>query len=91
MELVVVSVVEGDEVAFGVADVVLSGSVDVVFGVVQEFDPMGDPSGNSGDGEEDGVHVGWETHGSVDEAAVEVDVGVEFSGDEVLIFKGDFL
>ncbi len=58
---------------------------------------MGDPSNDSGNGEEYRVHVGWESHGSVDESAVEVNVWVKFSSDKVLVFecnlfkfKGDF-
>jgi len=48
--------------------VVLSGSVDVVFGIDQKLLPVGYPSDDPGDGEEDWVHVGREAHGSVDEA-----------------------
>jgi hypothetical protein len=42
---------------------------------------VGNPAYNSGNGEEDGEHVGWEAHGSVDEATVEVNIGVEFATD----------
>ena len=48
--------------------VVLSWTVDVVFGVIQELNPMGEPSGNPGNGEENGVHVCWEAHCPVDES-----------------------
>lgn len=78
-----------DELSFAVPDVVLSRSVNVVLGVVEELGPVSDPAYDTGNCEEDGVHVGWKSHGSVDKAAVEVDVGVKFSGDEVLVLKGD--
>jgi hypothetical protein len=84
-KLVVFSVGQVNELSFGLADVVLSGPVDVVLGVFQELDPMGNPASHAGDGEEHGVHVGGEAHGSVNEAAVEIDVGVKFSADKVLI------
>jgi hypothetical protein len=50
---------------------------------------VGEPSDDSRDHEEDGEHVGWETHRFVDDAAVEVDVGVELSFDEILVAEGD--
>ena len=40
---------------------------------------MGDPSGNSWNCEQDWEHVSWEAHGSVNEATVEVNIGVEFA------------
>jgi hypothetical protein len=67
----------------------LARSVDVVFGVVEEFDPVSDPANDSRDGEKNGVHVSREAHSSVDEATVEIDVRVELSTDEVLIRKSD--
>ena len=78
-----------DELPFAVPDVVLSWSVDVVLGVVEELGPVCDPADDTGNCEEDGVHVGGEAHGPVNKAAVEVDVGVEFSGDEILVLEGD--
>ena len=89
IEVVVLSFGHFDELSLSIPDIILSWSVNVIFVVVQELTPVGNPSDDSGNGEEDGVHVSWETHGSVDESAVEVNVGVKFSGDKVLVFKGD--
>lgn len=65
--------------------VVLSRPVDVVFGVLKELLPMSDPASYSGNGEEDRVHISRETHGTVNEATVEVNVGVKFAADEVFV------
>lgn len=46
---------------------------------------MGDPTCHSGNGEEDWVHISREPHGSVDESAVEVNVGVKLATDEVFV------
>lgn len=50
---------------------------------------MGDPACNSGDREEDGIHISRESHGSIDKPTVEVNVGVELATDEVLIRESD--
>lgn len=50
---------------------------------------MGQPSDDSGNHEEHGEHVSGESHGFVDDAAVEVNVGIQLSLDEVGIRKGD--
>ena len=79
--LVLLTLVDINELSLGVASIVLTGTVDVVLTVSEELDPVGDPASNSGDGEEHGEHIGGEAHGAVDEATVEVNVGVEFAAD----------
>lgn len=71
--------------------VVLSRSDDVVFLVIEVFHPVSEPSCDSRDSEEYWEHICWESHCSVDDTRVEVDVWVELSFDEELIFEGDFL
>jgi hypothetical protein len=90
VEVVVLSFRHFDELSFSIPDIILSWSVNVVFVVIQELAPVGNPSDNSGNCEEYGVHVGWEAHGSVDESTVKVNVGVKFSGDKVFVLEGDF-
>src|SRR5690349_13741827 len=45
--------------------------------------PMGDPSGEASERKHDSEHVGGNAERSVDDAAVEVDVGIELSLDEI--------
>jgi len=56
--------------------------------VVVDFFPVGDPAGQSSDSEHDGEHIGGDADGAEDESAIEIDVGVEFSLDEVGVFEG---
>ena len=49
---------------------------------------MSEPSSSSGDGEQDWEIIGWETHSLVDNTRVEIDVGVQFSLDEIFITQG---
>ena len=67
------------------AGVDLARPSDAVFGGADHFFPMGDPAGQAPEGEHDGEHVGRDAHGGVDDAAVEIDVGVELAGHEVLV------
>lgn len=83
------SFLDGDVVAGVMSDVVLSGPDDFVFGVIEELVPVGEPSDHSGDHEEDGEHIRWKSHGAVDDPAVEIDVGVKLSFDEVGVGEGD--
>merc|ERR1711991_1227924 len=55
------------------------------------FFPLGNPSRQSSQGKHDGKHVFRDADCSVDNAAVEIDVRVEFSLDEVFIGEGNFL
>jgi hypothetical protein len=50
------------------------------------FFPLGDPAGHSADGEHDGEHVYRQADGFHDDAAVEIDIGVEFAFDEIGVF-----
>lgn len=68
--------VSGDVVSLPITLVVLSRSVDVVLRVLEILDPMGKPSGDSWDCEENWEEVGRESHSFVDQSRVEIDVGV---------------
>ena len=52
---------------------------------------MRQPSDRARDGEQHGEHLQREAHGLVDQARVEVDVGVEVARGEVLVGQGDLL
>ena len=51
------------------------------------FAPVSDPAGQTPDGEQHGEHLDWNSQCTIDHAGVEVDVRIEFSFDEVLIFQ----
>lgn len=69
--------------------VILSRSHNLLFRVIQVFQPMGEPSSSSWNSEEDWEVVSGEAHSLVDDTTVEVDVGVKLSLDEEVITKSD--
>src|SRR5699024_3293921 len=77
-------------VAFGFTNVDLAGATNLAVGVLNAFGPLGDPAGEAAQGEEDGEHELGEAHSLVDEAGVEVYVGVELTFDEVVVVEGLF-
>lgn len=79
-----------DEFSLSISNIILSWSVNVVFVVIQELTPMGNPTYNSGNCEQYRVHICWEAHCSVDESTVEVNIWVKFSCDKVLVFESNF-
>ena len=64
---------------------------DAAVRVFHHFLVVCDPSGHAADGKHDGEHVGWDADGAHDDAAVEIDIRVEFARDEVFVVERDFL
>ena len=56
----------------------------------EHFLPMGDPAWQAAEREHDGEHLHRNLHRPVNDAAVEVDVRVEFAIDEIRIFERGF-
>ena len=73
------------------AGIDLAWTGDFLLGIVDHFLPLRQPSGGAGDGEQHGEHLRPEAHGLVDDAGVEIDVGIELAFDEVLVFQRDAL
>ena len=57
-------------------NIVLTGSDDFVFRVIEEFIPVGKPADSSWDHEQDWEHVSGETKSLVNNTAVEIDVRI---------------
>src|SRR5829696_3256061 len=79
------ALVDGDVGALSGTGVDLTWAADLGGGVAHHLAPVGDPAGEAAEGEEDGEHARGEAHGAVDDAGVEVDVGVEPALDEVVV------
>ena len=79
--------------AFDVSDqwsgVDLAGTPDPSVRRALHFDPVSDPAWQSPHGKQDGEHLNRDSHGSVDDTGIEIDVGVKFSFDEVGVAQGD--
>ena len=56
--------------------------------MIMQFLPVGYPAGHSADGEHNGVHIQRNTDGPEENAAVEVNIGVEITADEIVILQG---
>jgi len=80
-----------DKVALRVAFVNLAGTHNLVVGIVDKFVPVSEPSGQTGQGEENGEHLGGDAQGLVDDSGVEVNVRVELSRDKELVIESDSL
>src|SRR5271168_4239616 len=65
----------------------LTGTGDFLFSVAQHFLPLRQPADGAGDGEEHGEHFWLEAHCLVNDAGVEIHVGVELPRHEVIVFQ----
>src|SRR5258707_11442602 len=59
------ALVHRQELPFGWSGINLAGTVDAAGRVVAQFLPVGDPAGKAAQGEHDGEHVRWKSHGPV--------------------------
>src|SRR5215204_2411610 len=69
------------------AGVDLAWTGDFELGVFHHFHPLGHPARGTGYDKHDGKGVGWYAEGFVDEARVEVHVGVELAAGEVVVVE----
>src|SRR5208282_4604702 len=63
-----------------VARVDLARPGNLLFGVEQHLHPLRDPARRARNGEKDGEHDDGEAHRLINEAGVEIDVGIEAAG-----------
>src|SRR3984893_8828236 len=74
-----------------VAHVDLAGACDLLFGIKQHLFPLRDPSAGTGNSEQHREHGDRESHRLVDQARIEIDIGVKLAGDEIFILQSDAL
>src|SRR6185503_5203743 len=82
---------EGYVVAPPWSQVDLARPGDLLLLVQEHLFPLGEPARGARYREEDGEHVHRESHGLVDQARVEVDIGIQLPLDEVLVLESDAL
>src|SRR3954463_3919655 len=83
--------IDRHEVPELLAGVDLARPADLGLLVVDHLLPVGDPAGQAAEREHDGEHVRRDAHRAVDDAAVEVDVGVQLLRHEVIVAQRDLL
>src|SRR3954451_1705758 len=76
------AVAERHVIALVRAGVPLARAGDLLLLVAEQLDPVREPAGGPGDGEQHGEHVDREPHRLIDQARVEVDVRVQLAIDE---------
>src|SRR5467141_5165701 len=72
-----------------VSKVDLSWPRNFLLGVEKHLFPLRDPPGGARNREEDGKHGHRESHRLINEAGVEIHVGIELALHEVFVFKSD--
>ena len=71
------------------AEVELTRPPDFELALGDHFAPMSYPAHRAGECEQDREHTCWDSESGEHDATIEIDVGVQFSRDEVLISEGD--
>src|SRR5688572_26107471 len=82
---------ERDEGAVRGADVDLARATDALLRVLVHFNPVGDPAGKAAHGKKHREHADGDAEGAVDDAGIEIDVGIELALDKVLVAERDLL
>src|SRR5271156_2295387 len=72
-----------------VAEIHLTRSGNLLLRIEQHFFPLGDPSGRTRNSEQYREHGHRETHRLIDQARVEIHVGVKAARNEVIVFERD--
>src|SRR5207245_11231955 len=84
-----IALIDRNVMARVVAEIDLAGPRDLLLRVEEHLFPLGDPTGSARNSEQHGEHGHWEAHRLINEAGVEVHVGIELALDEVIILEGD--
>src|SRR5688572_12358299 len=68
----------------------LARPIDTVRGLTLHLFPVGDPTRQTSERKHDGEHGGWNAHRAVNDAAVEIDVWIQFSFNEIFVSQNTF-
>src|SRR2546426_2034892 len=74
-----------------VSKVDLAWPRNLLLGIQEHFFPLGDPPRSARNREQDGKHGHRETHRLINQAGVEIHVGIELALDEVFVLESDSL
>src|SRR6267143_791330 len=72
-----------------VPEIDLARACDFLLGVEKHLFPLRDPPGSARNREQHGKHGHWETHRLINQAGVEIHIGIKLALDEVIVFEGD--
>src|SRR5258708_39961528 len=83
------ALLDRDIMARVVAKIDLAGPRNLLLGIEEHLFPLRDPAGSARNREQHGKHGHRETHRLINQAGVEIHVGIELALDEVFVFEGD--
>src|SRR4029077_1316345 len=83
--------VDGFHVALGGALVELARPADLVFGIRDHLLPLRDPADGAREREDAGEHRHRDAERALHDARIEVHIGIELAGDEVVVLERDAL
>src|SRR5438477_8193965 len=85
------ALIDRNVVARIVSEVNLPGPGNFLLGIQKHLFPLRDPPGSPRNREQHGEHGHWEAHRLINEAGIEIHVGVEFPLHKVIVFQSDAL
>src|SRR5213082_3629464 len=85
------ALIDRNIVAGIVSEVNLPGPGDFMLGIQKHLFPLRNPTRSPRNREQHREHGHWEAHRLINEAGIEIHVGVEFALHEIIIFQGDAL
>src|SRR5437660_5848792 len=85
------ALIDRNVVARIVSEVNLAGPGNFLLGIQKHLFPLRDPPGSPRNREQHGEHGHWKTHRLINEAGIEIYVGVEFAFHEIIVFQSDAL
>ena len=86
-----ISLIYRYEVPVPVAEKNLPGTSDFLLSILQKLVPLSQPAWRPPNGEEDRIHGNREAHSLINEARLEVHIGIQFALHEVLVLKRNLL
>src|SRR5712664_3852087 len=84
-----ISLIDRNVMTRVVSEVDLARPRNLLLGVEEHLFPLRDPAGSARYREEDGKHGHRKSHRLINEAGVEIHVGIELALHEVVVFQGD--
>src|SRR5260370_3711591 len=86
-----IPLIDGNVMTRVVPEIDLPRARNFLLGVQEHLFPLRDPAGSARNREQNGKHGHRETHRLIDEAGVEIHVGIELALDEVVVLESDAL
>src|SRR6267143_1646977 len=91
LRCLLIPLIDGNVMTRVVPEIDLPRARNFLLGVQEHLFPLRDPAGSARNREQNGKHGHRETHRLINEAGVEIHVGIELALDEVVVLESDAL